>query len=100
MITVRLEPSFFEEVDRVAKELGKSRSALIKEALRFYLQHLRRGESPEGFVPFLEFKRVNEELIRSLNRIKDLEVEVATLKKENELLKKELENRPKRRWFF
>lgn len=100
VITVRIESSFLEEVDRVAKKQGKSRSALIKEALRFYIQHLRREDSPDGFVPFLEFKKVNEELIRSLNRIKELEVEIATLRKENEMLKKELESRPKRRWFF
>ncbi len=94
VISFRLEPSLLEELDRVAKEEGKTRTGMIKEAIRYYLQHIHRKKDSEGFVPFLEYRRVNEELKEALKRISELEARLAELSKENEMLKK------RRRWFF
>ena len=99
VISLRMDPSLLKEIDRVAKEEGKTRSALIKEAVRYYLQRIHSMDSSEGFVPFLEYKKVNEDLMRSLDRIRELEVEITSLRKENEFLKREVE-RKRRRWFF
>lgn len=94
VISFRLETSLLEELDRVSKEEGKTRTGVIKEAIRYYLQHVHRKKDSEGFVPFLEYKRVNEELKEALKRISELEAKLAELSKENEILKK------RRRWFF
>ncbi len=100
VISFRLEPSLLEELDRVSKEEGKTRTGVIKEAIRYYLQHIHRKNSSEGFVPFLEYKKVNEELKSALRRISELEAKVAELSKENEHLRKEAGREKKRRWFF
>ncbi len=98
VISIRLEASLLQELDRVAKEEGKTRTGVIKEAIRHYLQNVHRKNSSEGFVPFLEYKKVNEELKNALKKISQLEALVVELRKENELLK-EAQKR-KRRWFF
>ena len=95
VISLRIEPSLLEEIDKATKEEGKSRTVFIKEAVRYYLQNARRKDSSEGFVPFPEYKKVNEELKGALERIKELEKEVVSLKRENESLK-----RKKKRWLF
>ena len=95
VISLRIEPSLLEEIDKVVKEEGKSRTVFIKEAVRYYLQNARRKDSSEGFVPFVEYKKVNEELKSALDRIKELEKEVLSLKQENESLRQK-----KRRWLF
>ncbi len=95
VISLRIEPSLLEEIDKVVKEEGKSRTVFIKEAVRYYLQNARRKDSSEGFVPFMEYKKVNEELKSALDRIKELEKEVLSLKQENESLRQK-----KRRWLF
>lgn len=95
VISLRIEPSLLEEIDKVVKEEGKSRTVFIKEAVRYYLQNARRKDSSEGFVPFIEYKKVNEELKSALDRIKELEKEVLSLKQENESLRQK-----KRRWLF
>ncbi|RLJ70469.1 ribbon-helix-helix CopG family protein [Hydrogenivirga caldilitoris] len=96
VISFRLEPSLLEELDRVSKEEGKTRTGIIKEAIRYYLQHIHRKNNSEGFVPFLEYRKVNEELKETLRRVSELEARIAELSKENELLKRD----KKRRWFF
>lgn len=93
VISFRLEPSLLEELDRVCREEGKTRTGLIREAIRYYLQHIHRKNSSEGFVPFLEYKKVNEELKEALLRISELEAKIAELSKEREMLKK-------KRWLF
>jgi len=100
VISFRLEPSLLEELDRVSKEEGKTRTGIIKEAIRYYLQHIHRKNSSEGFVPFLEYRKVNEELKEALKRISELEAKVAELSKENEILKREDDKAKKKRWFF
>ena len=100
VISIRIEPSLLEEMDRVCKEEGKTRSGFIKEAIRYHLQNTHRKNSSEGFVPFLEYKKVNEELKEALKRITELESQVAELKKENEILRKGSDKGKKKRWFF
>ncbi len=99
VISIRIEPSLLEEMDRVCKEEGKTRSGFIKEAIRYHLQNTHRKNSSEGFVPFLEYKKVNEELKEALKRISDLESQLAELRKENEILRKDSKGK-KKRWFF
>ncbi len=98
VISFRLEASLLEELDRVSKEEGKTRTGIIKEAIKYYLQHIHRKKDSEGFVPFLEYKRTNEELKEALRRISELEARIAQLSKENEHLRKEAQKR--KRWFF
>lgn len=100
VISVRLEDSLLDELNRFAKTEGKSRTAVIKEAIRFYLKHAHIKNSSDGFVPFSEYKKVNDELKALLKQISILEARLAELKKENEALKEKLENSRKRRWFF
>ncbi|NPA41117.1 MAG: ribbon-helix-helix protein, CopG family [Aquificae bacterium] len=99
-ISIRIEASLLEELDRVAREEGKTRSGLIKEAVRYYLRNIHRKNSSEGFVPFLEYKKTNEELKEALKRISELEAQLAELRKENEVLKEQLKAVKKKRWFF
>ncbi len=97
IISLRVEASLLQEMDEFCKKEGKSRTALIKEAVRFYLANAPLRNRSEGFVPFMEYKKVTEELKEALRRISELEAEIATLRKENEALKEKLK---KKRWFF
>jgi cell shape-determining protein MreC len=72
---------------------------LIKEAIRHYLDNAHRGNSSEGFVPFLEYKKLNEELRETLKRVGDLERRLMELSEENRRLREKLEKK-KRCWFF
>jgi metal-responsive CopG/Arc/MetJ family transcriptional regulator len=99
VISLRIESSLLEELDKAVQEEGRSRTGIIKEAIRYYLQHLRKRKDSEGFVPFIEFKKANEELKSALERIAELEARVAELRKENEMLKASSAQK-KRRWFF
>ncbi len=94
VVSIRLEASLLSELDRICKEEGKSRTTVIKEALRYYLQYIRSKSSTEGFVPFSEYRQVNEELKEALRKIAELEALLAEVKKEKDMLTK------KRRWFF
>lgn len=46
VIGVRLEPELEQQLDQLARRLGKSRSACVREALRHYLQ--RFGDVAEA----------------------------------------------------
>ncbi len=94
VVSIRLEASLLSELDRICKEEGKSRTTVIKEALRYYLQYIRSKSNTEGFVPFSEYRQVNEELKEALRKIAELEALLAEVKKEKDMLTK------KRRWFF
>jgi len=100
MISLRLEGSLLSEVDKARLREGKSRTAFIKEALLHYLQYIERKEGSGGFVPFDEYKRLNEELKTTLIKVAKLENLVANLTKENETLSQELKKAKKKRWFF
>lgn len=49
---VSFPDEFLAEVDRVAQEEQRSRSELVREALRFYIG-LRREQEPPGTNPFV-----------------------------------------------
>ena len=59
---VSLSDPLFEEADRLARQLGKSRSQLYADALRQYLERYR-----------------DEDITRRLNEIYDAEPELAEL---------------------
>jgi metal-responsive CopG/Arc/MetJ family transcriptional regulator len=59
---VSLPDPLFEEADRLARQLGKSRSQLYADALRQYLERYR-----------------DEDITRRLNEIYDAEPELAKL---------------------
>jgi metal-responsive CopG/Arc/MetJ family transcriptional regulator len=59
---VSLPDPLFEEADRLARQLGKSRSQLYADALRQYLERYR-----------------DEDITRRLNEIYDAEPELAEL---------------------
>ena len=46
VIGVRVDPVVEQQLDQVARQLGKSRSACIREAIEHYL--LRHGDSEEA----------------------------------------------------
>ncbi|MFZ9282700.1 MAG: ribbon-helix-helix protein, CopG family [Prochlorococcaceae cyanobacterium] len=46
VIGVRLEPELEQRLDRVAGQLGKSRSACVREAIAAYIQ--RHGDADEA----------------------------------------------------
>ncbi|EDY39520.1 Ribbon-helix-helix protein, copG family [Cyanobium sp. PCC 7001] len=46
VIGVRVEPELERQLDQLARQLGKSRSACIREAIRQYL--LRHGDAEEA----------------------------------------------------
>jgi metal-responsive CopG/Arc/MetJ family transcriptional regulator len=51
-VMVSFPDEFLDEVDRVAREEHRSRSELVREALRFYIG-LRREQGAPGANPFV-----------------------------------------------
>jgi predicted transcriptional regulator len=43
-IEVQLEPDLFRQLDQLARQLGKSRSACVRDAIAQYLLHHGDGE--------------------------------------------------------
>ena len=57
-VNVTLEPGDLEHLDRLAAETGKSRSELIREAVRAYRPPAKTGISREEALHLLETVRV------------------------------------------
>ena len=53
-VTVRLEPSLERELDRVSRELGRTRSEIVRDALRRQLSLLRFERTRRQLMPFAE----------------------------------------------
>jgi predicted transcriptional regulator len=53
-VTVRLEPSLERELNRLSRELGRSRSEIVREALRRQLAFLRFEKVRRKLMPFAE----------------------------------------------
>jgi predicted transcriptional regulator len=53
-VTVRLEPSLERELNRLSRELGRSRSEIVREALRRQLALLRFEKVRRKLMPFAE----------------------------------------------
>ncbi len=54
--SVHLEEDLFREVDRIAKESGKTRNAVIRHALREWLGQRKRAAWPASIVSFKGIK--------------------------------------------
>jgi predicted transcriptional regulator len=53
-VTVRLEPSLERELDRVSRELGRTRSEIVRDALRRQLPLLKFEKARGQLMPFAE----------------------------------------------
>ena len=53
-VTVRLEPDLERQLDRVSRELGKTRSEIVRDALRRQLALLRFEKVRRQLMPFAE----------------------------------------------
>lgn len=53
-VTVRLEPSLERELDRVSRELGRTRSEIVRDALRRQLSLLKFEKTRGQLMPFAE----------------------------------------------
>jgi len=53
-ITVRLEPELEKQLDRVSRELGRTRSEIVRDALRRQLAVLRFEKLRRQLMPFAE----------------------------------------------
>jgi len=53
-VTVRLESSLERELDRVSRELGRTRSEIVRDALRRQLAVLRFEKTRHRLMPFAE----------------------------------------------
>ena len=53
-ITVRLEPELERQLDRVSRELGRTRSEIVRDALRRQLAVLRFERLRRQLMPFAE----------------------------------------------
>jgi len=53
-ITIRLDPELQEQLDRVSRQLGLTRSEVVREALRRQLSLLRFDAARERLMPLAE----------------------------------------------
>ncbi len=53
-VTVRLEPSLERELNRLSRELGRTRSEIVRDALRRQLAVLRFDKARRQLMPFAE----------------------------------------------
>lgn len=53
-VTIRLEPALQRQLDKVSRELGRSRSAVVRDALRRRLAVLRFEKARRQLMPFAE----------------------------------------------
>ncbi len=53
-VTVRLEPELERQLDRVSRELGRTRSEIVRDALRRQLAVLRFEKVRRQLMPFAE----------------------------------------------
>ena len=53
-VTVRLEPSLERELNRVSRELGRTRSEIVRDALRRQLSLLKFERTRRQLMPFAE----------------------------------------------
>jgi predicted transcriptional regulator len=53
-VTVRLEPELERQLDRLSRELGRTRSEIVRDALRRQLAILRFEKVRRQLMPFAE----------------------------------------------
>jgi len=53
-ITIRLDPDLLELLDEISADLGRSRSELVRDAVRRHLSLLRFEQRRRALLPFAE----------------------------------------------
>lgn len=56
-LTIRLDPDLDEQLDRLSRESGRSRSDLARDALRLQLAVLQFEQARRQIMPFAEARR-------------------------------------------
>lgn len=54
--SVHLEEDVFRELDRIAKESGKTRNSVVRQAVKEWLNQRRRASWPDSIVAFKGIK--------------------------------------------
>ena len=54
VVSIRLEPQLQRELDRVSRKLGRSRSSIVRDALRRQLGLLRFEQARRSLMPLAE----------------------------------------------
>ncbi len=57
-VTIRLDPKLQRELSRLSRQLGRSRSDLVRDALRRQLALLRFEQARRGLLPLAEAKGI------------------------------------------
>lgn len=57
-VTIRLDPKLQRDLDRLSRQLGRSRSDLVRDALRRQLALLRFEQSRRALLPLAEARGV------------------------------------------
>ena len=57
-VTIRLDPKLQRDLDRLSRQLGRSRSDLVRDAVRRQLALLRFEESRRAMLPLAEAQGV------------------------------------------
>lgn len=57
-VTIRLDPKLQRDLDRLSRQLGRSRSDLVRDALRRQLALLRFEQARRNFLPLAEAQGV------------------------------------------
>jgi predicted transcriptional regulator len=68
-LTIRLEPELDEQLDRLAKESGRSRSEIARDALRRQLAVLQFDQARRQVMPFAEARGylTDEDVFRTVS---------------------------------
>ena len=53
-VTIRLEPDLQKQLDRLSRELGRTRSQIVRDALRRQLSLMRFEKARRQLMPFAE----------------------------------------------
>jgi predicted transcriptional regulator len=57
-VTIRLEPRIQRELDRLSRELGRSRSEIVRDAVRRQVALLRFERSRRALLPLAEARGI------------------------------------------
>ncbi len=57
-VTIRLDPKLQRELNRLSRQLGRSRSDLVRDALRRQLALVRFEQSRRGLLPLAEARGI------------------------------------------
>jgi predicted transcriptional regulator len=68
-VTIRLDPALQRQLDRLSKRLGRTRSDLVRDALRRQLAILRFDEVRRQLMPFAEARGLltDEDVFRDVS---------------------------------